>query len=205
MEQADFYEVLQISPNAEMETVHRVYRMMATRFHPDNPRTGDVERFLRLQGAYQVLSDPAQRARYDGTRIDREAEPLPIFELKDFVVGIEGESNRRLGVLSILYNRRRADEQQAGISVLDLEKRMGFPREHLNFALWYLRAKGYITMEENSSYGITAPGIDYVESKSTTNRVIRELLSGGSSGMEQREPADGHGEAGTGVPGTAVC
>ncbi|HYW47360.1 MAG TPA: DnaJ domain-containing protein [Bryobacteraceae bacterium] len=206
MEQAaDYYEVLQISPNAEMETVHRVYRMMATRFHPDNPRTGDVERFLQLQRAYQVLSDPAQRAQYDGARINREAEPLPIFELEDFVLGIEGESNRRLGVLSILYNRRRTDEHQPGISVLELEQRMGFPREHLNFAIWYLRASGYITMEENSSYGITAPGIDYVESKSTTNRVIRELLSGGSSGMEQREPADGHTNPRAGVAGPAVC
>ena len=33
-----------------------------------------------------------------------EAPPLPIFELKDFVEGIEGEKNRRLGVLSLLYH-----------------------------------------------------------------------------------------------------
>ena len=54
----DYYEVLQISRNAEVETIHRVYRMMATRFHPDNPRTGNTETFLLLKRAYQVLSDP---------------------------------------------------------------------------------------------------------------------------------------------------
>ena len=33
---ADYYEALQISSNAEPETIHRVYRMLAQRFHPDN-------------------------------------------------------------------------------------------------------------------------------------------------------------------------
>jgi len=173
----DYYEVLQISPNAEMETVHRVYHMMATRFHPDNPKTGDIERFIRLREAYQVLSDPVQRARYDGARVLHVHAPLPIFELKDFVVGVESEANRRLGVLSILYNRRRTQEDHSGMSVLDLESRMGFPREYLNFALWYLRSKGFVTFEDNSNYVITAAGADYVESNSATNNVIRELLT----------------------------
>jgi curved DNA-binding protein CbpA len=176
----DYYEILQISRNADMETIHRVYRMMALRFHPDNPRTGDVERFLLLNRAYQVLSDPGQRAEYDTAHQNADAQPLPIFELKDFVYGIEGEMNRRLGILSLLYHRRRLGETRAGISVLDLEKQMAFPREHLNFTLWYLRAKGYVTLEENSDYALTSQGVDYVEANATSNRVIRELLTRGS-------------------------
>ena len=42
----DYYELLQISPNAEPETVHRVFKMLAQRYHPDNPETGDTERFV---------------------------------------------------------------------------------------------------------------------------------------------------------------
>ena len=57
---SDYYEVLQISRNADVETIHRVYRIMAARFHPDNPRTGDTETFLVLRRAYQVLGDPEQ-------------------------------------------------------------------------------------------------------------------------------------------------
>ena len=117
---------------------------MATRFHPDNPRTGNTETFLLLKRAYQVLTDPKQRAQYDNTREMEDEEPLPIFELKEFVYGLKGEVNRRLGVLSPLYNRRRSCQEAPGLSVLDLEKRMAFPREHLNFALWYLKAKGYV-------------------------------------------------------------
>uniref|UniRef100_Q026P5 Heat shock protein DnaJ domain protein n=1 Tax=Solibacter usitatus (strain Ellin6076) TaxID=234267 RepID=Q026P5_SOLUE len=184
----DYYEVLQISRHADVETIHRVYRMMATRFHPDNPRTGDTEIFLLLKRAYEVLSDADRRARYDSTRMIEEEAPLPIFELKDFVYGLKGEVNRRLGVLSLLYNRRRANEDRPGLSVMDLEKRMAFPREHLNFALWYLRAKGYIRQEDNSDCGITAEGIDFIESHSSSDELIKRLIQAGpSSGVYEGE------------------
>jgi DnaJ-class molecular chaperone len=41
----DYYETLQISPNAEPETIHRIFRLLAQRFHPDNQETGDSVRF----------------------------------------------------------------------------------------------------------------------------------------------------------------
>jgi hypothetical protein len=180
----DYYEVLQISRNADIETIHRVYRIMAGRFHPDNPRTGDTETFLRLRLAYQVLADPEQRAKYDSTCVIEDEAPLPIFELKDFVHGLKGEVNRRLGVLSLLYNRRRTNEDNPGLSVLDLEKRMAFPREHLNFALWYLKAKGYVRQEDNSDCGITAEGIDFIEAHSSTDELVKRLIQAGPGGAE---------------------
>jgi hypothetical protein len=61
----DCYEVMQLSPNADAETISRVYRLLAARYHPDNRETGDSEKFIRLSGAYQILSDPEKRARYD--------------------------------------------------------------------------------------------------------------------------------------------
>jgi hypothetical protein len=61
----DCYEVMQLSPNADAETVSRVYRMLAFRYHPDNQETGNSEMFLRLSDAHQILSDPEKRANYD--------------------------------------------------------------------------------------------------------------------------------------------
>jgi curved DNA-binding protein CbpA len=175
----DHYEVLQISPNADIETIHRVYRIMASRFHPDNPRTGNTETFLLLKGAYEVLVDPEKRAKYDQTRQIEDEAPLPIFELQDFVYGLKGETNRRLGVLALLYNRRRANQDHPGLSLLDLEKRMAFPREHLTFALWYLRSKGYVSQEDNSDCGITADGIDFIESRCSDDDLIKRLIHAG--------------------------
>jgi curved DNA-binding protein CbpA len=186
---ADYYEVLQISPNADPETVHRVYRIMASRFHPDNPVTGSLDRFLQLREAYQTLSEPALRAAYDASHQSRQTEPMPVFWQKSFVDGIEGETNRRLGVLSLLYHRRRVNEDQPGVSVMELEQRMAFPREYLNFALWYLRSKGYVAlMPDNSDYAVTSAGVDFVESCSVKNTVIRELLTAGNGAEEPQSP-----------------
>ena len=61
----DHYETLQISPNADLDTIHRVYRILAQRFHPDNAETGDSETFRALIEGYRVLSDPEKRAAFD--------------------------------------------------------------------------------------------------------------------------------------------
>jgi curved DNA-binding protein CbpA len=172
----DYYEVLQINRNADTETVQRVYRFMAARFHPDNRKTGDVERFLLLRQAYDVLSDPGRRAQYDAKSAAADGQPLDIFELQDFIDGAEGEINRRLGVLSILYHRRRRNEERPCLSLLDLERRMALPREYLDFTIWYLRAKGYVKAEDNSDYGLTAEGVDYLESISAENKMAQELM-----------------------------
>ena len=66
----DCYEVLQLSPNADAETISRVYRLLAARYHPDNREMGDSEKFIRLSEAYQILSDPEKRARYDARARD---------------------------------------------------------------------------------------------------------------------------------------
>ncbi len=175
-EEPDYYDILQIGPQAEAETVYRVYRIMAARFHPDNPETGDTEKFILLKTAYEVLSDPERRAAYDA-RHQKEAEgPMPVFEMKDFVTGVEAEGNRRLGVLSLLYNQRRLDSEHPQVSLLDLEKRMNFPREYLAFTMWYLRSKGYLTAADNSDYTLTAEGAEFVEANIGKSEALAKLL-----------------------------
>src|SRR5258705_11566296 len=53
----DYYEVLQVSTSAEPETINRVFRLLAQRFHPDNQTTGNEDRFRVILEAYNVLSD----------------------------------------------------------------------------------------------------------------------------------------------------
>jgi hypothetical protein len=178
LDTVDYYEVLQVSRNAEPETIQRVYRIMAARFHPDNTETGDSERFMLLNEAYETISDPEQRARYDKSRTGNDAGPLPPFESKEFVDGIEGETNRRLGILCLLYNQRRSNVEHAGLSLLELEKLMWFPREYLAFAIWYLRNKGFVQTGEHSDYVLTAEGADFMEANYPRNKVFHKLLRG---------------------------
>jgi curved DNA-binding protein CbpA len=184
----DYYELLQISPNAEPETIQRVYRILAARYHPDNPNTGDMEMFIRLREAYEVLGDPEKRAAYSERLQLQYSQPLPIFEMKDFVVGIEAEGNRRLGVLCLLYNRRRSTPDDPSLSLLELEAMTSFPREHLEFTIWYLKEKGFLRRDETGGdYMITSEGIDWVESKVPANRIVYKLLKSPESRREAGE------------------
>jgi len=175
-DQVDYYEVLQISPNAETETIHRVFRILAARYHPDNPESGNNERFLLLSEAYAALSDPDKRRAYDSIRQGRQSEPMAVFGLKEFVDDVEGEANRRMGVLCLLYQRRRMNPEHPGISLLDLESLMSFPREHLMFTTWFLKDMEFVQMLPNSDYAITAQGARFVESNVPSNPVLHKLL-----------------------------
>jgi DnaJ-class molecular chaperone len=88
----NYYDLLQINPRAETETVERVYRMLVTRYHPDNRESGDPERFRLLQEAYDTLRDPVRRARYDAELEQGQASPLAIFLGKEFTDGIDAEA-----------------------------------------------------------------------------------------------------------------
>lgn len=62
----DFYEVLGLSRDADQSEIQRAYRKLARTLHPDvNKDPGAEERFKELSEAYDVLSDPDQRRRYD--------------------------------------------------------------------------------------------------------------------------------------------
>lgn len=176
----DYYEFLQISRNAEPATIHRVYRFLAGRLHPDNPNTGDPEKFMLLKEAYDVLSDPERRAEYDATYNNQPPQTAPLSTSVDFMDDIEGELNRRLAVLALLYAERRTNPYKPEVSLATVEKRMGFPRDYLHFTMWYLRSKKYITQADNSDFTLTVQGVDFVESNRLSIPVLDRLLTSGT-------------------------
>jgi curved DNA-binding protein CbpA len=164
----DYYEILQISPNAEPETVHRVFRLLAQRYHPDNTDTGNEAQFRALNDAYRVLSDPEQRARYDvvhtGLRQERWRLVASGAEAEN---NFDSERNVRLTVLEVLYTRRRLEPESSGLSPLDLEKLTGRAREHLEFTIWFLVQKKLVTRSDGAMLQITVEGVEYLEQNYT--------------------------------------
>lgn len=189
MEIPDYYEFLQISPGAEADTIHRVYKFLAARFHPDNQDTGDSGKFFLLKQAYEVLSNPESRAAYDAAR--QTSQSVPLSTWIDFMDSMEGELNRRLGVLAVLYFQRRSNPYAPEVSFRTIEERLGFPRDYLEFTAWYLRTKGYITRADNSDFTITAEGVDFVEKQRVNIPVLDKLLTTGEGSPTTGEAAAG--------------
>jgi curved DNA-binding protein CbpA len=156
----DYYEVLQLSPNAVAETVERVYRMLAKRYHPDNQTTGNPERFAEVLEAYEVLTDPRRRAEFDVRYDEYRTLTWKIFDQRS--AGDARAEDRRLfhGILSLLYVARRRDPVGGGIGAIHLEKMLGCPDEHLQFPLWYLKQRGWIEKLDTGQFAITVEGID---------------------------------------------
>lgn len=62
----DYYEILGVSRDTDKEELKRAYRRLARKYHPDvNKEAGAEERFKEINRAYEVLSEPESRARYD--------------------------------------------------------------------------------------------------------------------------------------------
>jgi curved DNA-binding protein CbpA len=175
---ADYYEILQISVNAEPDTVHRVYRLLAQRYHPDNKETGNPGRFREITDAYKVLGDPAERARYDAIHERQREARWKLAELSttaddDF----DTAQQLRLTVLEVLYSKRRVEPNEPGVFHIDLEKLTGCPREHLEFVMWYLVQKKLVQRTDQSLLAITADGIDWLEEHRRSTPRARRLAA----------------------------
>jgi len=70
------YEILGVEADADQATIKKAYRKAAMRWHPDQNR-GDAEaetRFKEVAAAYEVLSDPKKRSRYDRGDYGQQAQ-----------------------------------------------------------------------------------------------------------------------------------
>jgi curved DNA-binding protein CbpA len=175
-EKLDYYEVLQVSTNAEPDTIHRVYRLLAQRFHPDNQESGNRDRFQQLHEAYTVLSNPESRARYDISYHQQRQDRWRLVAAganseNDFEI----EQVGRLTLLEALYTRRRTDPSAPTLRPSELENLLGRPKEHLEFTIWFLLQKKFVGRDDQSRLQITADGVEYLEENYRANVQRRRL------------------------------
>lgn len=172
----DRYEILQLHPSASAETIERVYRLLAKRYHPDNQETGNADKFAAVLDAYQTLSDPAKRAAYDASYDDQRGQQWKIFDQQS--ANSEREQDRRVshGILSLLYVARRRDPRRGGLGIVNIEKMLGCPQEHLEFPLWYLKQHGAIEVLDTGQYAITVKGIDELTTLDAVSPIAHDRL-----------------------------
>ena len=123
----------------------------------------------------------------------------PMSSTVDFMDQVEGDLNRRLAVLTILYYRRRMYPDNPEVSLAEIERRMGFPRDYLDFTTWYLTKKRYISRADNAEFTLTVDGVDFIETQRTAVPLLDRLLTNGGQsddqGAHRRLPGPAHGDS----------
>ena len=159
----DFYELLQLSSNADTETIERVFRHLAQKLHPDHSDQTNNDQFIKIVEAYQVLSDPETRAGYDVKyenywnhkwKLASEASQMP-------ASGDDKVTRERL--LSLLYVQRRRSMKSPGLGENEMARLLNTPLELVEFHLWYLKSKSWAERLDTGHLAITALGVDQAE------------------------------------------
>ena len=157
----DYYDILDVTPSESVEGISRAYKSMVQRYHPDNQQSGDVEKFMLIVKAHEILSDPQMRAAYDSDYQQNQKHAISLFQESE-EEGYARDKRTFDDLLSHLYSHRRSEPRHSGVGIVQLEKKLGCAASHLEFHLWYLREKGWVERLESGLLAITAEGVDRV-------------------------------------------
>ncbi len=191
----DYYELLQLSPNADVETIERLFRHLAKKFHPDNTSFANKDRFLRISEAHQVLTDPETRAGYDITYQDYcNNKWTRVSEVSQMPIPCADKVTRER-LLSLLYVQRRRSMKHPGLGENEMARLLNTPLELVEFHLWYLKAKGWVERLDTGHLAITALGVDQAEKIShipSPDHLIEDKHGSVDEGAENTEEIDRH-------------
>jgi hypothetical protein len=159
----NYYEILQVSRHADADMIHRVFHVLAQRYHPDNRETGNEDKFRQLVEAHRVLTDVESRAQYDIRLLEEDRTRLRIFDSLESTQGVQAEVRKRQGILRLLYTKRLTDPHSPAMRARDFADMLGCPIEHLEFSLWFLRESKLLTRSDNNQFEITIQGVEAFE------------------------------------------
>jgi curved DNA-binding protein CbpA len=179
----DYYEILQVNANADPETIHRVYRFLAQRYHPDNKDSGNEAKFREIHEAYAVISDPERRVQYDIAFQQQRKDRWRLVSAGESSENdFEMEQMVRMTLLEALYTKRRLEPDTPAIFEGDLESMIGRPRDQLRFTIWFLQQKKLVTRDDSSRLIITVEGVEHLEQNYRSNQRHRRLTAGNPPG-----------------------
>lgn len=181
----DYYELLQLSPNADHAAIHVMHYHLTEKYHPGNKETGDLQRHREVLQAYKVLGSQESRAQYDfeyhrhgnsGASSSRKQSPSGAPDVEG---GFELERAKRQSILYLLYQKRLKEMSKPNLTMRDFESMLACPKETLEFTIWYLKELDCLRPGDNGAYSITVKGVELYERNAEDMQDIVVLPSPG--------------------------
>lgn len=152
------YQTLQVSQTASQEVIEKMFRFLATKYHPD--AGGDKQTFNQIIAAFEVLRDAGTRDQYD---LDLKQDLHEVARLRENSKQAGPDAAIRHELLCLFYARRREQSSSPALGTMSIEKTLNVDSEALDFHLWYFKEKGWIKRCEDGGYAITAEGVDQID------------------------------------------
>ena len=158
----DYYEFLSQLEPQERFIITGIWRPGIILITPD----GDLEEFSNCRSGLE-FSGPARRAEYiQHGESARDSKPA--------VSSIDFADQGWKGITTAVW-RFLPSSITAGAFIpmtrsmlSEIERRMGFPRDYLDFTTWYLAKKKFITKADNAEFTLTVEGVDFIETQRAT-------------------------------------
>ena len=175
----DHYEVLGVDHKAATEAIQAAYSRMAEKYHPRTGTVPDQEKFDAVTLAFEVLSDPDLRSDFNKLK-GIGADEKPKFSGAPFFEAYRRDSHLRVGLLCVLYDRRRSKPFTPSLSMRHIEGIFNASSQELNFALWYLKQRDLVVADDKSSLQITVNGMDYLEANPASAELVLPMIKAAS-------------------------
>jgi hypothetical protein len=159
----DHYKVFGVDPKASTDEIHAVYRKQVDMYHPERGKMPDREKYEAAQLAFEVLSDPEGRKAFDSVRSGGEDEAECSFSGLSFFTDMREDVSRRNVILIALYDHKRQKPRTPAITRRQLDMLIKVGEEELQLAIWYLKDRGLMVVDDRSKMSITASGMDYLQ------------------------------------------
>jgi curved DNA-binding protein CbpA len=181
----DHYEVLGVDHKAGSDAIQAAYARLADKYNPKTGAVPDAEKSEAISLAFEVLSDPQLRGDFDKLKgIGQEDKPK--FSGLQFFEAYRRDAHLRVGLLCVLYDRRRTKPFTPSLSMRHLEAIFSATTQELNFALWYLKQRDLVMADDKSSLQITVDGMDYLEANPASPELVLPMIK--AAGLAEQAP-----------------
>lgn len=170
----DYYEFLMISPTADRQMVEWAARLMLARYDPQKSKTPDEKKCELVKEAFRTLADPKKRTAYDAELGKKKPAATVNVNAEVTSQDVADAHTMRQAIMLVLYQAIMRTPRDPDVGRTDLARAIGVTPQDLEFNLWFLREKDWITATQAGSYAITVTGAEWAEAGGVPSLVVGE-------------------------------